>query len=302
MYRNKLLKTIKSRISSSMSIYGLGIDGGVGGISLFHALYSFIFKSNEDFDRCLHILHDTEDLYNINYGILNGSLGLALAIDVASRYGLKAMPERLLELKNFGVSKYIEMYQLSPIKYIHEDDFFSEGMYMLYSYRLGVGSELEYYYMLERMIGEVDTCQTYMTLEVEGMYKSSDISILNLSSLINYLTKMIEWRIYPYKARVLLEMAIGKMNHIKPQNALEFILKTIYVGDVNRTVDKIPWIIDSQLLSKAGILSLIFGEALIFEEALKWGSDFSVEECSDSELLGIGLGYEMLIIADSQKT
>lgn len=247
----------------------------------------------------MKFLDDIKYIRGDQLGLKYGTLGLAFAIDQISHYANFQIPKKYLELKNYAVSKYLDTFQPSPIKYIPDDDLFSECLYILQSYRIGVDSELEHCYLLERMIAEVDECEHFLNLDIKGIYSVSSASVQFLTSLAHYLSKVQEWKIYPYKARLLKNVILERIKECAPISQLETVLKNVFLPHMP-DVD----VYDSNLncLSEAGYLSALYGEPTIFKETLSYYKDIELEECTTSQLLGIGLGLEMLLLGDVQPT
>ncbi|MCM1142046.1 MAG: hypothetical protein NC453_26040 [Muribaculum sp.] len=286
----RILNLVHELLSPQMPISNFGICGGYGGMALFYALYSKIFKSKDDLDHSIKILEEIKYVDSSSLGLKHGCLGLAFAIDSISYAWGNLLPLKFHELRNFSISKYLEAYQLTPIKYIYDDDMFSEGLYMLNAYRIGTGNELEYYYMLERMIGEVDSCETIMTFKDDDIYDSANISILNLCSIISYLAHVIDWKIYPYKSRILLKIALEKLKDINEKSYLDCILKHTFLSE------PIPYTkhLDNDTLSNAGYYSLLFNNPMILNNILTNSSSVNLEKYSPMQLFGLGLGCEMI--------
>lgn len=287
------IKHIHTCLSDTIPIPHIGICGGYAGLALFHSLYSYIFNSKEDFDIGISILNNVDINSYPGLGLRQGCLGLAFAIDTITKFNKFEIHDSVYQKRNQAIAKYLGTYRLVPIKYIPEDDLFSEGMYMLHSFRNGTENELEYFYLLERMIGEVDTCFSLIKFKAKGIYDSENISILNLCSVTKYLQSMISRKVYPTKARELLRIAQALLSSAIPNSSIESLLKSFYSTQNGRAVITQ---IETDALSYAGFISYIFGEPAIFERALHLSTDIDLENCDYQQLLGLGIGIELLFL------
>lgn len=288
-----LIKHIHACLSDTMPISHIGICGGSAGLALFHSLYSYIFNSEEDSDISIDIINNIDINSFPGLGLKYGCLGLAFATDSIIKFNKFNIPDTIYQKRNQALSKYLGTYRLVPIKYIPEDEMFSEGMYMLHSFRNGTENELEHFYLLERMIGEVDTCFSLMKFKAKGIYDSENISILNLCSIIKYLQSIISWKVYPTKARELLRIAQDFLSSAIPNSSIESLLKSFYSTQNGKSVITK---IETEALSYAGFIAYIFGEPAIFERALYHSTDIELENCDYHQLLGLGIGIELLFL------
>ncbi|MDE6697800.1 MAG: hypothetical protein K2K25_13045, partial [Muribaculaceae bacterium] len=182
-------------------------------------------------------------------------------------------PKDLMSMAHDVVNRNSSYYSNSPIQIDVRQRFFPIGVGMISLH--DSSDTISKYAWEEQIIFKLCDCENFLTTKIAHLYSPTQLTAGILHSVIAFANLAINYKIYPFKARHIKELASSLEYDLYMSNARDIVLLDIMCNRLPSTVlysfDKDDWCC---LLSEGGMLSMIYEEENIFATLLKLAEEF----------------------------
>lgn len=263
--REELLNIIDKRLKSrTLSSGTLGLDGGKLGICIFEALYSEETKNCNSRKKSIQLFNEIVANYeSLPNTFLSGKVGLGWGMLLLSKHAILELDDKVQNLLN--QISHLSSYSLNghPFQLSLDDKLFVKGIYKLQQ-RPSDQSLLQFV-IDEELIAFVDDCENLLFRSIKNIYNPKYLSLRELNSILYFLKEIEYRRIFPFKARVLIEKVNDLYKTVNNKSLVdEIVFHILYFNKYNLYHNNIGFYDKLLILGELGLFSLIYEDDRLF--------------------------------------
>ena len=263
--RGKLLNVIDKRLKRSIISSGtLGLVGGKLGICIFEALYSEETQNSNSRKKSIALFNEIVVNYeSLPDTFLSGKVGLGWGMLLLSKHAILELDDKVQNLLN--QISHLSSYSLNghPYQLSLDDKLFVKGIYKLQ--QMPSDQSLLRFVIDEELIAFVDDCENLLFRSIKHIYNPKHLSLRELNSILYFLKEIENRRIFPFKARILIEKVNDLYKTVNNKSLVdEIVFQILYYNKYNLSHNNIGFYDKLSILGELGFLSLIYEDCRLF--------------------------------------
>lgn len=242
---------------------------------------------------------------DLSNGLLGSNMHFVWLLAHLSRENILERPKELMSMAYDAVNRNAAYYNNSPIQVDLRERFYSIGVGMLSLY--DHSDTISRYVWEEQIIFKLCDCEKFLTTDISHLYSPTQLTAGILHSVIAFANLAIKYKIYPYKAYQIKEIASTLHFDLTKSNdndivILDLMCNRLVSTDISSFSDD-SW---CRLLSEGGMLSTMYEEDSLFSKLLQLAYEFHPEiiarllgsDVPEDYLPGIAMGLINIINND----